>query len=69
MLPQKLADGSGIVASDRLPVDDIPEGRDVIGPAVLVVEVVGVLPPVDGNRTEDPASRNYWPLQETALSP
>src|SRR3972149_4270567 len=29
------------------PVDDVPPGGDVVGPAVLVVEVVGVLPDVD----------------------
>ena len=35
---------------DLVPVDDVPPGREVVGPAILVVQVVGVLPDVD---TED----------------
>src|SRR5690349_20404113 len=36
-----------VAAVDLVPVDDVPEGLDVLGPAVLVLEVVGVLPDVD----------------------
>src|SRR4249920_1589266 len=32
---------------DGVPVDDVPPCLEVVGPAVLVVEVVGVLPHVD----------------------
>ena len=49
------APGDKSAASARLlepcchlvPVDDVPPGREVVGPPVLVVEVVGVLPNVD----------------------
>src|SRR5262249_32570867 len=37
---------------DFLPVHDAPPGRDVVGAAVLILEVIGVLPNVeahDGN--------------------
>ena len=34
-------------AVDRVPVDHVPPGREVVGPAVLVLQVVGVLPDVD----------------------
>ena len=33
---------------DDIPVDDAPQGLEVVGAAVLVVEVVGVLPDVEG---------------------
>src|SRR2546421_13085236 len=37
----------GLVATvDLVPVDDVPERLDVLGPPVLVLEVVGVLPHV-----------------------
>jgi len=32
---------------NRLPVDDIPDRRKVLGLAVLVLQVVGVLPRID----------------------
>src|SRR5215210_6059918 len=32
---------------DRVPVDDVPPRADVIGPAVLVLEVIRVLPHVE----------------------
>jgi len=37
----------GVVAADAVPVDDLHESGDVFGAAVLVFEVVGVLPDVD----------------------
>src|SRR5688572_10287814 len=33
--------------ADRVPVDDVPPRREVVGTAVLVLQVVGVLPHVD----------------------
>src|SRR5947209_18628145 len=33
--------------ADGVPVDDLPPGVDVVGPLVLIAEVVGVLPDVD----------------------
>ncbi len=33
---------------DGVPVDDLPEGGEVVGAAVLIVEIVGVLPDVEG---------------------
>ena len=42
-----LADGLGVEGGDGVPVHDIPEGGDVVGAAVLVVEVVGVFPDVE----------------------
>src|SRR4051812_21735495 len=35
---------------DLPPVDDIPPGGEIVGAAVLVVEVVGVLPDVDAEQ-------------------
>ena len=35
------------VLNDR-PVDDLPEGGEVVGTAVLVVQIVGVLPDIEG---------------------
>src|SRR6266576_672664 len=34
----------------RVPVDDVPPGLEVVGPAVLVLQVVGVLPDVDAEQ-------------------
>src|SRR5712691_1466720 len=39
-----------IPAGDLLPVDDVPPGGEVVGAAVLVLEVVGVLPDVDAEQ-------------------
>mmetsp|Transcript_1836 Transcript_1836/g.6037 ORF Transcript_1836/g.6037 Transcript_1836/m.6037 type:complete len:260 (-) Transcript_1836:150-929(-) len=39
--------GGGIVLPHLVPVDDVVEGGNVLRPAVLVLEVVGVLPHVD----------------------
>lgn len=30
-----------------LPVDDLPDGTQVVGTAILIVEIVGVLPDID----------------------
>ena len=45
--PAGLFDGLFIELSDGVPIDHVEERRDVIGTAVLVVQVVGVLPDVD----------------------
>src|SRR5687767_8937287 len=39
--------GCVVAARDLRPVDDVPPGGDVVRPAVLVLQVVGVLPDVD----------------------
>ena len=53
-------EGGGLLFSsletlaDILPVDDIPDGLHIVGPHVLVLKVVGMLPHVDakqGNET------------------
>src|SRR5690606_4389745 len=36
-----------VVLGYGVPVDDVPEGLDVVGAAVLVLEVVGMLPHVE----------------------
>lgn len=38
--------------SHHSPVDHVPEGADVLRPAVLVLEVVGVLPHVEAEDGE-----------------
>ena len=44
-------DASGLeAAAYYVPIDDIPDGLDVIGTTVLIVEVVSVLPYIE---TED----------------
>src|ERR1039458_10333181 len=37
---------------DFRPVDHIPPSRNIVGPAVLIVQVVGVLPPVQAHHRE-----------------
>ena len=39
-----------VILADLGPVDHVEEGLDVIGPAILVIEVVGVFPDIE---TED----------------
>ena len=39
-----------IAAFDGLPVEDLPEGGEMGGTAVLVVEIVGVFPDVEGEQ-------------------
>lgn len=41
----------------RLPVDDVPDGVDVLGPHVPVVDVVGVLPDVDPEEGHEAGGR------------
>lgn len=41
--------------ADRLPVDDVPDGREVLGLAVLVLQVVGVLPGVNAEKGDEGA--------------
>src|SRR5690606_12907868 len=36
-----------VTLGDVVPVDDVPKGGDVVGPQVLILEVVGVLPHVE----------------------
>ena len=38
----------GVAALDDLPVDDLPEGGEMGGTTVLVVQIVGVLPDIEG---------------------
>ena len=37
---------SGKTLADGIPVDDIVEGREIVSPPVLVMEVVGMLPDI-----------------------
>src|SRR4030081_2764823 len=48
-LPSALCPLGGLLvtAVDLVPVHDVPEGVDVLGTSVLVLEVVGVLPDVE----------------------
>src|SRR5712692_4497177 len=41
--------GLGVVLGDGVPVDDVPPGLDIVGPAVLILQVVGVLPDVQAH--------------------
>src|SRR5436190_14655829 len=47
--PARLSAGALEVLAGLRPVDDIPPGVDVVGPLVLVLQVVGVLPDVDAD--------------------
>jgi hypothetical protein len=38
--------GEGEAAVDFVPVDDVPPGGQIVGAAVLVLEIVGVLPDI-----------------------
>src|SRR5947208_13787762 len=37
---------------DGRPIHDVPPGAEVIGPAVLVLQIIGVLPDVDAHHRE-----------------
>ena len=37
----------GVAVLDDLPVDDLPEGGEMGGTTVLVVQIVGVLPDIE----------------------
>ena len=39
-----------IAIFDDFPIDDLPKGGEMGGAAVLVVEIVGVLPDVEGEQ-------------------
>ena len=43
----RLAFGGGVALGYGVPIDDVPEGADVIRTAVLVLQVVGMLPNVE----------------------
>src|SRR5579884_4531102 len=47
---QRSAGDPAEALGDLGPVDHVPPGLDVVGPAVLVLEVVGVLPHVDAQQ-------------------
>src|SRR5262249_33564667 len=47
VFPALARTGAVGATADLVPVDDAPEGRDVAGTAILVVEVVRVLPDVE----------------------
>ncbi len=36
--------GSRVAIADGLPVDDVPPGLEILGAAVLILQVIGVLP-------------------------
>ena len=36
------------ILRDEIPVDQIPECRDIVGPTIAIIDVVGVLPYVAG---------------------
>jgi hypothetical protein len=44
-----LGGGLEVVGLGSVPIDDIPEGGDVVGAAVLVVEIIGVLPDIEAD--------------------
>ena len=46
----------------HIPVDDIPQGVHVVGAAVLVIQVVRVLPPSNPRRGFSPARTGLLPL-------
>ncbi len=48
----------GVAGVEELPVDDFGEGPDVLIPAVLVLEVIGVFPEIDAE--EDLAALDEW---------
>lgn len=46
--------GSRKATSDLRPVDDVPEGRNVVGTAILVVQIVGMLPDIKSQDRRSP---------------
>ena len=53
-----LIPGLAEAAGHLIPVDDVEEGRDVIGTPILVVEVIGVLPDID-TQDRDPTLHQW----------
>lgn len=45
---------------DVVPVDDVPEHCDVVGPSILVLEVVGVFPGVDDEERYSAVADVAW---------
>src|SRR5690606_12119292 len=52
--PSLLRAVAAVAAVGLVPVDDVPPRRDVVRPAVLVLQVVGVLPHVDAEDGLEP---------------
>ena len=52
--------GRGVARRDFGPVDDVEEGRNVVGATVLVLQVVGVLPNVEAENGGSGATI-IWP--------
>mmetsp|Transcript_14257 Transcript_14257/g.35930 ORF Transcript_14257/g.35930 Transcript_14257/m.35930 type:complete len:255 (-) Transcript_14257:209-973(-) len=50
-------EGGLVSLFDVLPVDDLPDGLDVVWPHVLVLEVVGVLPNIDSQQRHSTGER------------
>lgn len=48
--------GLGEAVGDSLPVDDVPDGVEVVGTDVLVLEVVGVLPDINSQKGDQSGS-------------
>lgn len=44
--------GLGEAVGDSLPVDDVPDGVEVVGADVLVLEIVGVLPDINSQKRD-----------------
>lgn len=42
--------GSGVLSSDEIPVDQIPERLDVLGAGVAVIDVISVFPHIAGQQ-------------------
>ena len=34
------------ILGDEIPVDQVPECRDIVGPTITIIDIVGVLPDV-----------------------
>ena len=41
---------------DDLPVDELPEGSEMVGTAILIIHIVGMLPNVEGEQWSETAS-------------
>ena len=63
---QKLL-GSGEISRDHVPIDDVPEGRNVVRATILVVQVISVLPNIESEDRSAIANSGFLAHERVVL--
>ena len=66
MVLGKVKKGLFVTLVDDFPVDELPEGSEMVGTAILIIHIVGVLPNVEGEQWAESVSD--WVLCVLLLS-